>query len=84
MDPDQAVILDADGNLDVACGSSLGLDIDFFAGTGRVAVNGFTVSTEGPTEHLAIRDLDGDLVDDLVFVETRTSSGDAPRCSAGR
>ena len=61
--------LNADGFLDVACASKTGLDVDFFNGTGTFVINQFTIPTERPTEHLAIRDFDGDLVDDLAFVE---------------
>jgi hypothetical protein len=73
--------LNADGLLDVVCASNAGLDIDFFNGTGTFATNVFTIPTERPTEHLAIGDLDGDLVNDLAFVELRSPSDDAERIS---
>jgi hypothetical protein len=66
--------LNADGFLDVACASNTGLDIDFFNGSGSIAINKFTVPTQRPTEHLAVHDFDGDLVDDLAFVELRDPS----------
>lgn len=65
--------LNADGNLDVVCASNQGLDIDLFSGTTSFEVNSFTISTTGPTEHLLVRDLDGDFVDDLIFSEIRDS-----------
>ncbi len=65
--------LNADGAIDLVCGSNLGLDLDFFLGTGTLANNSFTVSTERPTENLIVSDLDGDLVNDVVFTELRRS-----------
>jgi hypothetical protein len=73
--------LNADGFLDVSCASNTGLDIDFFNGTGTIAVNQFTIPTKRPTEHLAIRDFDGDLVDDLAFVELRDPSSSTEQIS---
>ena len=73
--------LNADGFLDVACASKTGLDIDFFTGTGTIAINKFTIPTQRPTEHLAVRDFDGDLVDDLAFVELRDPSSNTEQVS---
>lgn len=73
--------LNADGFLDVACASNTGLDIDFFNGTGTIAINRFTIPTQRPTEHLAVRDFDGDLVDDLAFVELRDPSRNTEQIS---
>ncbi|HEX6277615.1 MAG TPA: VCBS repeat-containing protein [Polyangiaceae bacterium] len=66
--------LNADGELDVACASNTALNIDFFNGTGTRGVNRFAVPTERPVERLAVGDLDGDLVNDLAFVELRSLS----------
>ena len=73
--------LNADGRLDAVCASNAGLDIDFFNGTGTVGVNAFSIPTERPTEGLAIGDLDGDLVNDVAFIERRNSADDFDRIS---
>jgi VCBS repeat protein len=66
--------LNANGKLDLVCASNTGVDIDFFNGTGTIAVNPFSIPTDRPVERLAVGDLDGDLVNDLAFVELRTIS----------
>jgi hypothetical protein len=73
--------LNADGWLDAVCASNAGLDIDFFNGTGTIGVNAFSIPTDRPTEHLAIGDLDGDLVNDVAFVELRGPTDDSERIS---
>jgi hypothetical protein len=72
----QALIGDfnANGELDVVCASNVGLNIDFFNGTGSLGTNPFVVPTERPIEQLASGDFDGDLVTDLAFVELRSLS----------
>jgi hypothetical protein len=66
--------LNADDELDVACASNTALNVDFFNGTGTPGVNRFAVPTERPIERLAVGDFDGDLVNDLAFVELRSLS----------
>jgi hypothetical protein len=61
--------LNANGKLDVVCASNVGLNVDFFNGTGALGINEFSIPTDRPVEHLAVGDLDGDLVNDLAFVE---------------
>jgi hypothetical protein len=73
--------VNADGELDLACASNAGLDIDFFLGTGTIAINSYTVSTERPTENLIVHDLDGDLVNDLVFTELRRTEREPEQVS---
>jgi hypothetical protein len=72
----EAVFADMNGDdeLDVACASNTALNVDFFNGTGTRGVNPFAVPTERPVERLAVGDFDGDLVNDLAFVELRTLS----------
>jgi len=66
-----ARIADFNGNgiLDVALGSSSGLDIDFFNGTPSGALNPSKIPTNFPVGLFAVADLDGDLVADLAFTE---------------
>lgn len=67
--------LNGDHRLDVVAASDTGFDIDFFLGTGADALNPFSISTGGPIDHLAIADLDGDLINDLAFVQSSSGAG---------
>jgi hypothetical protein len=68
--------LNANGKLDVVAASSGRLGIDFFNGSGGQYLTDFSIPTHGPVAHLAVADLDGDLIDDLAFVETAPSADD--------
>jgi hypothetical protein len=70
------VDLNANGKLDVVAGSRGRLGVDFFNGTGTKHLTDFNIPTRGPVAHLAIADLDGDLINDLAFVETAPSASD--------
>jgi hypothetical protein len=67
----EALIADfnRDDSPDVVAASAQGLDVDFYAGTSSQSLNSFTIATDRPVEHLATGDLDGDLVNDLAFVQ---------------
>jgi hypothetical protein len=62
--------------LDVVAGSRGRLGVDFFNGTGARHLTDFSIPTDRPIAHLAVADFDGDLIDDLAFVESATSVGD--------
>ncbi|HVR21651.1 MAG TPA: VCBS repeat-containing protein, partial [Polyangiaceae bacterium] len=66
--------LNGNGKLDLVCASNSGVDIDFFNGTDTIATNPFSIPTDRPVERLVVGDFDGDLVNDLAFVELRTLS----------
>jgi hypothetical protein len=74
----EAKIADLNGNgkPDVVAASSGALDVDFFNGTGAEHLTAFSLPTNGPVQHLAVGDVDGDLVDDLAFVETAAAEGE--------
>jgi hypothetical protein len=67
-----ARIADLNGNglPDVIVTSDHSLDMTFFNGTGGDRLHPFSVPTVRPVAHMAVRDLDGDLIDDLVFTGT--------------
>ena len=67
-----ARIADLNGNglPDVIAISDSNLDIMFFNGTGGDRLHPFVIPTARPVEHIAVRDLDGDLINDLVFTQT--------------
>ena len=52
------------------------LGIDFFNGTGTQDLLTFSVPTNGPVSQLVVADLDGDLINDVAFVEAATSATD--------
>lgn len=62
--------LNGDGKADVVAASNLRLGIDFFNGTGTPRLHGFDIPTERPVPFLAIGDMDGDLINDVSFVES--------------
>jgi hypothetical protein len=64
------------GKADVVAASSGRLGIDFFNGTGTEVLLAFDIPTSGPVARLAVTDLDGDLINDLIFVEAATSDAD--------
>jgi hypothetical protein len=75
---DQAAIADFNGNgfLDIVVGSSSELDLTFFNGAGGGSFNPFTVPTTGTVDHFSVGDADGDLLPDLAFsMSTSSSSG---------
>ncbi len=61
--------LNGNGMPDVIAASHDKLDIDFFNGTGSDYLNPFVIATERPVQHLAIGDYDGDLIEDLAFLQ---------------
>jgi hypothetical protein len=73
-----ARIVDLNGNglPDVVAASSSGLDIDFFNGTGTDQLTAFSIPTSGPVRAMDAQDLDGDLINDLAFVEAAVSGPD--------
>lgn len=67
----EAVIADMnrDGFPDVIAGSSKELNLQYYNNTGEGALNAGTLSTSGPPSHLTVGDFDGDLINDLAFIE---------------
>jgi FG-GAP-like repeat len=61
--------LNGDGKIDAVGASSLGLGIDVFSGTGGFYVTETSIPTEQPVLFLGVGDFDGDLTNDLAFVE---------------
>jgi len=74
----EAKIADFNGNgkLDVIAASGGRLGIDFFNGTGTEHLTAFNIPTDRPVRHLAVGDFDGDLVNDIAFVETAVQEGE--------
>lgn len=66
------VDLNGDGRADVVAASNQGFDVDFLNGTGANELNPFLISTSGPVQYLAVGDLDGDLINDLAFVQAQS------------
>lgn len=58
--------LNLDGRPDVIAGSSTGLDLEFYAGTGFDRMNLTRITTPAPVSHMSLGDFDGDLVPDLA------------------
>jgi hypothetical protein len=77
--------LNGNGKPDVVAASRTGSGIDFLNGTGTTSLLAFNVQTNGPVLHLEVGDLDGDLVNDLSFVEAASSEPerDAVRVAYG-
>jgi hypothetical protein len=65
--------LNGNGKPDVVAASSEHLGIDFFNGTGTPNLLPFSLPTSGKVAYLAATDLDGDLIDDLAFVESASA-----------
>jgi FG-GAP-like repeat/FG-GAP repeat len=61
--------LNGDGNPDVVAASALRLGMEFFNGTGNEHLHAFNIPTNRAVSDLAVGDLDGDLINDLAFVE---------------
>jgi hypothetical protein len=57
------------GKLDVVAASDSRLDIDFYNGTGGRPVNPYVIPTDRPVRQLAVGDFDGDLIDDLAYLQ---------------
>jgi hypothetical protein len=72
------VDLNANGKLDVVAASRGRLGIDFFNGTGGKHLTDFSIPTDRAVDYLAVADLDGDLIDDLAFVEAQPNVVDLP------
>jgi hypothetical protein len=74
----EAKIADMNGNgkPDVVAASKGRLGIDFFNGAGSGHLTSFSIPTDRPVDHLAVGDFDGDLVNDLAFVEPAISSAE--------
>lgn len=79
----EAVFADFNGNglVDVACASNIGLNVDFFNGTGTTGVNPFSIPTDRPVHRLSVGEFDGDLVNDLAFIELRSPTQERERIS---
>ena len=58
--------LTLDGRPDIVAGSSNGLDLEFYAGTGFDRLNLTRITTPAPVKKMSIGDFDGDLVPDLA------------------
>jgi FG-GAP-like repeat len=65
--------LNADGKMDVAAASDQGLGIALFHGTGTRYLTQSSLPTRAPVPFLAVGDFDGDLTNDLAFVERATT-----------
>jgi hypothetical protein len=70
------VDLNGNGKPDVVAASSKGRGIDFFNGTGADNLFTFHLPTNRPVSLLTVSDLDGDLVEDVAFVEAAASTLD--------
>ncbi len=68
--------LNANGLVDVAAASEVGLNIDFLNNAGGGAFNAFVLPTNGGVRLLAVGDFDGDLVDDLAVSEALGEGAD--------
>jgi hypothetical protein len=66
--------LNANGRLDVIAASRSQANLDFFNGTGTEHPTAFSLPSDGPVSELTIGDFDGDLIDDLAFVEASAST----------
>ncbi|MGC4087593.1 MAG: VCBS repeat-containing protein [Polyangiaceae bacterium] len=73
-----ALVGDLNGNglSDVLAASSAGPNVTFFNGTGSIFPVAMSVPVVGPVDHLASGDFDGDLVNDVAFIQHATSSSD--------
>jgi hypothetical protein len=66
--------LNANGKLDVIAVSATKLDIDFYNGTGSDFLNPSVIPTQRPVRELAVGDFDGDLIDDLAYLQSAPPS----------
>ena len=66
----------ANGYIDIVAASSNASDIDFFNGTPTELFNPGRIRTDSPVRTLSSGDYDGDLVNDLGFVEIGAGGGD--------
>jgi hypothetical protein len=60
----------ANGRQDVVAASQGGLNLEFYNGTGTANLTDSIITTTSPVQFLGTGDFDGDLIDDLVMVET--------------
>jgi len=67
----QAAIADlnGDGRPDVVAATGDAFDLDFFGGTGTSQLVASTIATSGTVSQLIVGDLDGDLVNDVLYVQ---------------
>jgi hypothetical protein len=74
----EARIADFNGNgkLDVVAASSGRLGLDFFNGAGTENLTTFSVPTTAPVAFLIVGDFDGDLLNDVAYVEAASSEQD--------
>ena len=87
----EAVVADLnrDGLTDVIAASAESNDLGFFNGAPSGLLNPSTISTLGAVSHLTLGDFDGDLVNDVAFVQAGTEGsgqtvGDALEILYGR
>lgn len=66
--------LNGNGHKDVVAVSSTISGIDFFNGTGDRQLTLTRLPTSGPVLHLGVGDFDGDLLNDVVYVEAAPSA----------
>jgi hypothetical protein len=69
--------LNDNGRPDVIAASAAEPYIDFFSGTGTRFLNPTSpIRTEGPIAHLQFGDFDGDLINDLAYIQTSAETPD--------
>ncbi|HEY3449977.1 MAG TPA: VCBS repeat-containing protein [Myxococcales bacterium] len=75
----QAAIADlnGDGRPDVVAATGDAFDLDFFGGTGTSQLVASSIPTSGTISQLLVGDLDGDLVDDVLYVQPGATPGGA-------
>ncbi|MGC4119388.1 MAG: VCBS repeat-containing protein [Myxococcales bacterium] len=67
--------LNADGKADVVAATGDAFDLDFFGGTGTSQLVASTMATSGTISQLLVGDLDGDLINDVMFVQPGATPG---------
>jgi hypothetical protein len=74
----EALIADLNGNgkLDMVAASREHPDLHFFNGSGGELLSSFRIATAAPVRSLSADDLDGDLINDLAFIEAAGSEGE--------
>ncbi len=76
--------LNGDGFVDVVACTDGAPDIDILTGNGMLLPNPSKISTDGTVGNLTVGDFDGDLIQDLAFQDTLTSSSSLLMVSYGR